>query len=201
MNRAERRILAAMRRLGINRRKKLEAYRRLDDIVAELNRVVRRSPAMRQGNAAVTGAISEYLCRLALDGVLGVRGYAVLGREWQWLGDYSLPGNPLNVLLSIKSFKAKERLLVSGARALTSPTIGWGLFDDASEWSAVRTRSYVYAGFARVYMPEKTLVATGDAAKRVVNLNGNPLLRPLESFVIDLEAWVGSDGRIDIRRI
>ena len=58
-----------------------------------------------------------------------------LARDWKWMGDFYVRGEPFNTIVTVKSFKAKERLLSSGTGNLLSPTIGFGLFDDPAEWS------------------------------------------------------------------
>ena len=61
------------------------------------------------------------------------------------------------LLYQLKSYKAKERLLVSGSGSLLVPTIGWGLFDDPNLWKYERLKNYLYRGFIAIYMPKDTL--------------------------------------------
>lgn len=128
-----------------------------------------------------------------------------LGRDWKWLGDVLLPGHPFDVIVSVKSFRARERLLASGSGSLLAPTIGWGLFEDPKEWSANRLQSYLYRGFVAIYMPSSTFDDLLPDAGSVENINGNRLLRKLHEFPGDLgkaTCLKGKlKGRMDIRKL
>jgi hypothetical protein len=154
-------------------------------------------------NVGTTGTISERLCKLGIDSVPTLVGQTrKYGNDWKWLGDFLLPGHPYDVAVSVKSFKAKERLLASGTGSLLTPTIGWGLFDDPNEWSENRARSYLYRGFVSIYMPIATLNMVSQDAKNVRNINGNILLRDLASFSTDLvNAIPTGHDRIDTRAL
>ena len=142
-----------------------------------------------------TGTISERLCELALRAK--VQGYSRITEDWNWMADFSLLGKPFNLLISVKSFKAKERLLVSGSGNILSPSVGWGLFDDVTEWTVDRVRKYLYRGFIGIYMPSNLYSQLSREAKRIRNINGKPLLRNVENFMRDLEQAL-EDGKINI---
>lgn len=57
------------------------------------------------------------------------------------------------MFISVKSYKAKERLIVSGMGQNAAPVIGYGLFDDETEWSPDRVKQYKQRGFVAIYMP------------------------------------------------
>src|ERR1700728_2664930 len=128
-------------------------YAHINDIVAYLQRKNARATI----NVTVTGWISERLCSFGLEAVVAGphRGaFDRMARHWKWIGDFYLLGEPFNTIISVKSFKAKERLLASGTGNLLSPVVGWGLFDDPSEFSYERIVSYAFRGFMAIYAPD-----------------------------------------------
>lgn len=138
-------------------------------------------------DAKTTGTISERLCELALRArVSGF--YRRVTDKWNWMADFSVLGNPFNLLISVKSFKAKERLLVSGSGNILSPTVGWGLFDDPAEWTERRTRLYLFRAFVAIYMPAQLYNQIAPASKTINNINGKPFLRKIDDFMNDLAA-------------
>lgn len=134
-----------------------------------------------------TGTITDRICGWALDSVGGDFYYRLTSNNTKWLGDYALLGYPLNVIVSVKSFKAKERLLMSGTGSQLVPTIGYGLFDDANEFSADRLISYRMRGFLALYMPTPTIAKLNQAALDFKNWNGSSLIRSIEEFPLDIE--------------
>ncbi len=155
----------------------------------------------------VTGAVTELICKIALDAAAPNR-YDKLPKTWDWIGDYAIMGSPFNLFISVKSYKAKERLIVSGTGQNAAPVIGFGLFDDPKEWSPDRVKQYKQRGFIAIYMPQ-TLYNTLDAmipttaglpprlvrryspangypATNIKNVYDKPLLRKLEDFCIDI---------------
>lgn len=167
-------------------------YGQIDNIVQELQIINQQSLI----NAKTTGTISERLCELALKArVNGI--YKNVSDKWNWMADFSILGHPFNLLISVKSFKAKERLLVSGSGNILSPTVGWGLFDDPSEWTEDRTRLYLFRAFIAIYIPTQLYIQIPAASKAINNINGKPFLRKVEDFMDDLTAAI-SDGVIDI---
>lgn len=158
-------------------------------------------------NVKVTGAVTELLCKIALDASAPNR-YDKLPKTWDWIGDYAIMGSPFNLFISVKSYKAKERLIVSGTGQNAAPVVGFGLFDDSSEWSPERVKQYKQRGFIAIYMPNilyDTLAAmtpqTSGLSKRLIkkysptngypatdikNIYDRPLLRKLEDFDKDI---------------
>ena len=112
--------------------------------------------------------------------------YRLTGQNWKWLGDFVLLGYPLNIIISVKSFHAKERLLVSGTGSTLTPTIEFGLFKKPSEFKSSRLHSYILRGFSAIYIPQTTLGEVEQDSKELQNLNGKVFLRPLEDFGNDL---------------
>lgn len=154
----------------------------------------------------VTGAVTELICKIALDAAAPTR-YDKLPKTWDWIGDYAIMGSPFNLFISVKSYKAKERLIVSGTGQNAAPVIGFGLFDDPTEWSPDRVKQYKQRGFIAIYMPNQlynTLAAmiptqglpqrlmrkysatNGYPATEIKNIYDRPLLRKLEDFHTDI---------------
>lgn len=187
--------------LKLQDRSRHEKYAAIEDIILQLQQINQETPI----NIKTTGSISEKLCKLGIPSLLQEQQRA-FGKNWEWLGDMLLPGHPYDIAVSVKSFKAKERLLASGTGSLLTPTIGWGLFDDASEWSEARTRAYLYRGFIAIYMPQSTLdIVSKKGSMTVKNINDRALLRSLTDFSSDLESAIFSNpslsGRLDVRKL
>ncbi|MEW6119559.1 MAG: hypothetical protein AB1593_05690 [Pseudomonadota bacterium] len=185
--------------LGLLKANAATKYSAIPRIISHLAGVHAATPV----NEGTTGTISERLCSLALEQLRSTHAgfsYRRFGKDWKWIGDILVSGDPYDLAVSVKSYKAKERLLASGTGSLLTPTIGWGLFDDVKEWSANRTASYLYRGFIAIYMPGATLAATGAPAKAITNINGKPLLRDLVSFPGDIASALVS-ARVDCRKI
>jgi hypothetical protein len=107
-------------------------------------------------------------------------------RRLKLYGDILVPCAPHNLLISVKSEKARERFVVSGNRL---ESVGFGFFDDPSEfWTSSRMNLLKRWGFVAIYMPTDTLAAINAhlAAKRTTshatNINGEPLYRDLAEF-------------------
>lgn len=169
-------------------------YGRINLVVTELQKVNRKSRI----NVKTTGTISERLCELALQSEVKNL-YKRIGSDWNWMADFSVYGHPFNLLISIKSFKAKERLLASGSGNNLSPIVGWGLFDDPKEWSNVkRVEAYLYRSFLAIYMPKALLSRLPQAVKDIKNINGKPFLRDLDSFPGDLKSALVQNAHLDV---
>jgi hypothetical protein len=181
--------------LKISSSNEAQKYKAINKIVANLQ--VKNSKSTI--DPKTTGTISERLCELALKASVP-KIYNRITTEWNWMADFSLLGNPFNLLVSVKSFKAKERLLVSGSGNILSPTVGWGLFDDPNEWTEARTRIYLFRSFIAIYVPDNLYKAISTAAKKINNINGNPFLRKIDDFVQDLTNAV-TKNVIDITKI
>lgn len=176
-------------------------YAAIPEIVSHLAMV----NAVERIHVGTTGTISERLCMLALESIRETNPsfeYRRFRQDWKWIGDLLVPGDPYDLAISVKSYKAKERLLASGTGSLLTPTVGWGLFDDTKEWSSNRTASYLYRGFVAIYLPINTLVGVSPESKKITNINGKALLRALDDFPTDLRAAiVTSTHRVDFRKI
>lgn len=114
-------------------------------------------------------------------------------------GDILIPSAPHNLLISVKSESARERLLSSGNRL---ESVGFGFFNDASEfWNVNRMNSYKRWGFVAIYMPKQTHNEIYNKLKNdrtrdvAININGNALYRPLEEFGRDMKQVAGRVSR------
>ena len=137
-------------------------------------------------SVSTTGTISERICGWALDAALPDGYFRNTSNEDKWLGDYIMLGAPFNVVISVKSYKAKERLLVSGSGSLLVPTIGWGLFDDPTEFKFERLKNYLYRGFIAIYMPKSTLKLLDSDSKKLENTHKEIFIRPIENLISDI---------------
>ena len=137
-------------------------------------------------SVSTTGTISERICGWALDAALPDGYFRNTSNEDKWLGDYIMLGAPFNVVISVKSYKAKERLLVSGSGSLLVPTIGWGLFDDPTEFKLERLKNYLYRGFIAIYMPKSTLKLLDSDTKKLENTHKEIFIRPIENLISDI---------------
>jgi hypothetical protein len=174
--------------LGIGESTPSEKYGHVYSIRDEIYRIAKSKKFDIQHST--TGAISERLCQLGLESAVP-NTYFKMPQSWKWVGDYYVLGAPFNTIVSVKSYKARERLLVSGTGNLLSPTIGWGLLDSPKEFSVSRLESYKYRAFMAIYAPQdKLLDHLSKEERAVTNINGNPLIRPLEDFVADLTRGV-----------
>lgn len=170
-------------------------YARINGIVARLQRMNKQNTI----NTKTTGTISERLCELALKAAVP-NIYTTLGRDWKWIGDFSILGDPFNLIISVKSFKAKERLMASGTGNVLSPTLGWGLFDDISEWTPARAKGYMFRAFIAIYIPNNLFIKLQPASKELMNVNAKPFLRSIDKFILDLRNAL-TNNKIDIKKI
>lgn len=173
----------AYKACGISSLSSREKYKHLSAINRQLD-IINSQARM---NVKTTGTINERLVQLALEGFAPSAWYELKTKKYQWLGDFALQGYPLSVIISVKSFKAKERLLVSGTGSLLAPTIGWGRFSDPSEFSKARLEAYLLRGFLCIYMPKTTIDAMELSARQVKNFYGKKLIRDISDFGRDLE--------------
>jgi len=191
----------AFKTLRLDRSAPALVYPKIEAVVAQLEKFNVR----KKITAGTTGTISERLCEFGLESIRSSFGNAEFrgfGKDWEWVGDFLVPGHPYDIAVSVKSFAARERLLGSGTGSLLTPTLGWGLFKNPDEWTADRVRSYPYRGFVGIYMPAATLRGLATPAKEVLNLNGRPLLRDIAKFPADLKrAIVPTLRRVDARRL
>lgn len=181
--------------LGLSTAEPSNIYSQMNEIVdvlAALN-------AQEKISVSTTGTITERLCEYGLKAA-APHSYRKLGPAWKWLGDFYIEGAPFNTLITVKSFKAKERLLSSGTGNLLSPTLGFGLFNDPQEWSQKRIASYVFRAFFGIYMPYKLHSQLSPEALAQKNINGLPFLRCLEDFISDIQSAM-KGNLLDPRRL
>ncbi|MGX7742335.1 hypothetical protein [Rhodopseudomonas parapalustris] len=159
------------------------------------------------------GTIMELLCsevlanegipRMQLDGdkwpAWTVPGHMLLNvgkmKELQALGDILIPCAPTNLLISVKTQAARERLLYS---ANSIEGIGFGFFNEPDEfWTTSRMRLFKRMGFSAIYLPVAThqaimnKIAAEGRESYAVNLNGTPLYRPMTEFGSDMKRVAG----------
>ena len=123
-------INQAIAALGYDGYTPAQLYAQIGPILDYLNTQVH---ALSPISIGTTGTILEQLCRFGLDAAVAGTTATVhrMPQQWKWVGDFSISGDPFNLVVSCKSFKARERLLASGSGSALSPTIGWGAFNDA----------------------------------------------------------------------
>jgi hypothetical protein len=110
-------------------------------------------------------------------------------------GDILIPAAPSNVIISVKTQAARERLLYS---ANMIEGVGFGFFDAAKEfWSQSRMNLFKRMGFTAIYLPDSThntlqaRILEAHLESFAVNINGRDLYRPLSSFGADMRRVVG----------
>jgi len=145
-----------------------------------------------------TGTITERYCEAALISINS--GYGKLPGDWKWVGDFYIESIPFNVIVSVKSFKAKERLLSSGSGNYLSPTIGFGLFNDSSEFKFNRVAKYPFRAFIAIYMPIDTYEQLEADVQSLKNINNRPFIRKIEDFPRDLLSAKDKKHRLDITK-
>lgn len=115
-------------------------------------------------------------------------------------GDILIPCAPTNLVISVKSEAARERLLYS-SNAIEG--IGFGFFKEPDEfWTESRMALYKRMGFSAIYMPDHTYAAVmahvrvNLREKHAVNVNGTDLYRPLSIFGMDMLRVVGRSSMV-----
>ena len=181
-SKADKLLKKALQQLKIEGKSSEKKFNNIYQLMSELDNLNK----VERFSEATTGTISERICGWALDAALPDGYFRNTSNENKWLGDYILLGAPFNVVISVKSYKAKERLLVSGSGSLLVPTIGWGLFDDPNEWKYERLKNYLYRGFIAIYMPKDTLKKLKNDSRKLENTHKKIFLRPIESLVTDI---------------
>lgn len=118
----------------------------------------------------------------------------------QALGDILIPCAPTNLVISVKSEVARERLLYS---ANSIEGIGFGFFKEPQEfWTASRMSLYKRMGFTAIYMPDAThgqvmqRVEADNNRRHATNINGTELYRPLSIFADDMVRVVGRSSAL-----
>lgn len=138
-------------------------------------------------SVSTTGTITERVCEWALQAALPSGYFRLTSNDDKWLGDFCLLGTPFNIVISVKSYKVKERLLVSGSGSLLVPTIGWGFMDDPDEFKYERLKNYLYRGFIAIYLPKDTLKQTEEKSRDLENTHKRKFLRPIEGLIDDIK--------------
>lgn len=116
-------------------------------------------------------------------------------RELKAFGDILIPCAPTNLIISVKSESARERLLYS---ANMIEGIGFGFFNQPDEfWSELRIKMYKRMGFTAIYMPDvtHTQIITHlqhNGRNTPLNINGTDLYRPISQFGQDMLIVVGN---------
>ena len=118
----------------------------------------------------------------------------------QALGDLLIPCAPTNLVISVKSEVARERLLYS---ANSIEGIGFGFFKEPEEfWTDSRMSLYKRMGFTAIYMPVDThqsvmaRVNGAGSGRHAININGTDLYRPLTIFGDDMQRVVGRSSAL-----
>ena len=171
-------------------------FNRIDDIVTKLADL-NRSETIAAGT---TGTITERLCEAGLKSVVK-NSYGKLPPQWKWVGDFYIEGTPFNIIISVKSFKARERLMASGSGNILSPTIGFGLFDDPDEFKEERVRRYPFRAFLAIYVPQDLYDQLENNVKKLTNMNGNPFIRGINYLREDIKEALGKAKKIDITKV
>lgn len=181
-----------LRRSGLNGRSAGYKYKHLNNILDARNAVSDdiKANGLREDDSVV-GAVTELICEIGLEASVPKR-YARLPEGWNWFGDYAITGLPFNLYISVKSYSARERLIVSGTGQGAAPVIGYGLFDKPSEWAPSRVEQYKHRGFVAIYIPQDfydTLAVQNVPviATEIKNIYGRPLLRSMDAFVSDIK--------------
>jgi len=110
-------------------------------------------------------------------------------------GDILIPAAPTNIIVSVKSEAARERLLYS---ANMIEGVGYGFFNQPEEfWTEKRMNLYKRMGFTAIYLPSDTLdilqrhISEEGHQDYAININGKPLYRSLSDFGEDMRSVVG----------
>lgn len=185
-----------MRRARLKGKSFAYQYNHLDDILNARNAVSDDIKANDlQEDVSVVGSVTELICEIGLKASVPKR-YDRLPDGWNWFGDYAITGLPFNLYISVKSYSARERLIVSGTGQGAAPVIGYGLFDKPSEWASSRVEQYKHRGFVAIYIPRKlylTLASKQNVTTKatdITNIYGKPLLRIMDEFVSDIKKVV-----------
>ena len=160
-----------------------EKFKKIYQIFPELDKLNKQETF----SVSTTGTITERICEWGLIDALPSGYFRLTSNDDKWLGDYCILGTPFNIVISVKSYKVKERLLVSGPGSLLVPTIGWGFMDDPNEFKYERLKNYLYRGFIAIYMPNFTLDKIEEKSKSLENTHKQKFIRPIENLVDDIK--------------
>jgi len=175
MTKADELINKALNNLGILEFSDSDKYKKLQLIMSEMDKFNSKNKIHEK----TTGTINERYVEWALKATVKDSHYKFSSRSEEWLGDFCIMGTPMNITVSVKSYTAKERAHASGTGNYISPTILWGLFNDASEFGLDRLNVYLLKGFIAIYMPSATIKQLEKGARIRKNLFGHPLIRDI----------------------
>lgn len=151
-------------------------------------------------DVSLIGSLTEKICEIAIKAVCDEKRYSKLPKNWKWLGDFAVTGLPFNLYISVKSYYAKERLIVSGTGQMAAPVVGYGLFKDVNEWNPSRVGQYKHRGFVAIYIPHDIYDALsrktgkGHPVTDVKNIYDKPFLRDIADFSNDLKNVVNTNN-------
>jgi hypothetical protein len=184
------------RTLGIAPGDYNQIFDSIDDIVTQLADLNRFDTIP----VGTTGTITERLCEAGLKSVVK-DSYGKLPSQWKWVGDFYIEGTPFNIIISVKSFKAKERLMASGSGNILSPTVGFGLFDDPGEFNEERVRRYPFRAFLAIYVPQALYDQLESNVQNLTNMNGKAFIRSINFLREDIKEALGQGEKIDITKV
>ena len=172
-----------LKKLDIENSSPGEKFKKIYQIFPELDKLNKTETF----SVSTTGTITERICEWALMDALPSGYFRLTSNADKWLGDYCMLGTPFNIVISVKSYKVKERLLVSGSGSLLVPTVGWGFMDDPDEFKYERLKNYLYRGFIAIYMPKYTFDKIEENSKKLENTHKKKFIRPIERLVNDIK--------------
>lgn len=174
-----------------------EQYKHIYDILEARNSITADiAAAGLTEDVSLIGSLTEKLCEIGIKAICGGDRYSQLPKNWKWLGDFAIIGLPFNLYISVKSYYAKERLIVSGTGQMAAPVIGYGLFKDIKEWGPSRVIQYKHRGFVAIYIPYELYLALssksgkGHPVTDIKNIYDKPFLRDIANFSEDLKKIV-----------
>jgi len=190
-------------RSGMDGKTAQEQYKHLYDLLDARNSITAEiNAAGLNEDISLIGSVTEKICGIGIKSVCNDQRYSVLPKHWKWLGDFAITGIPFNLYISVKSYSAKERLIVSGTGQIAAPVVGYGLFKDIKEWSPSRVDQYKHRGFIAIYMPKDLFQSLsvksgkGHPVTNTKNIYGNPFLRDIANLPSDLKKVVNSTNSI-----
>ncbi|TCL60537.1 hypothetical protein EDD76_102235 [Kineothrix alysoides] len=176
-------------------------YEHLYDILNARNSITDEiASAGLKEDVSLIGSLTEKICEIGIKAVCDETRYSQLPKNWKWLGDFAVTGLPFNLYISVKSYYAKERLIVSGTGQMAAPVVGFGLFKDIAEWNPSRVSQYKHRGFVAIYIPHdiydalSSKTGKGHPVTNVKNIYDKPFLRDIANFSKDLKKVVKTDN-------
>lgn len=168
------------------------------------------------GRSGGGGTVMELLCseiltnagipRMPLDAdgwpKWAIPGHALLNEgklgRWKALGDILVPCAPTNLVISVKTQSARERLLYSSN---SIEGIGFGFFNQPNEfWTVSRMTLFKRMGFTAIYLPDHThaeilkKLRSDKTEVHNTNVSGSALYRSIQDFGGDILNVVGKSS-------